>query len=82
MYPVWPVWMGSNIPVAGWLYPRLSVIKLQDLLPAFFCHLVVVTLTLILRDLHRQQLVTESLELRLDQEIERRESERRDRRRR
>ena len=34
MYPVWPVWMGSSIPVAVWLYPRLSVITLQDLLPA------------------------------------------------
>ena len=72
---VWPVWMGSSIQVSVWLYPKLSVITLQDLLPAFFCHLVVGAL-------QRQQLVTESLELHLDQEIERRESERRDRRRR
>ena len=57
--------------MAVWLYPRLSAISLHDLLPAFFCHLVVIYLTLILRDLHRQQLVKESLELRLDQEIQR-----------
>ena len=82
MYPVWPMWMGSSIPVAVWLYPSLIVITLLDFLPAFFFHLVVVTLTLILRNLHRQQLLTESLELRLDREIEKRESERRDRRRR
>ena len=79
---VWPVWMGSSIPVSVWLYPRLSVISLHDLLPAFFCHLVVIYLTLILRDLQRQQLVKENLELCLDQEIKIRESERRDRRRR
>ena len=65
-----------------WLYPRWSGITTQDWLQAFVCHLVVVTLTLILWTLHRQQLVTESLEDRLDREIERRESKRRDQRRR
>ena len=81
MYRVWPVWIGSTIPAAVWLHPRLSAITIHDLLTVFFFHWVVITLTLMLRDLHRLQQGTESLEQCWAQEIERRENERRDRRR-
>ena len=49
---------------------------------AFLWHSLVVALTLIVRALCKQQLVIENLEDCLDKEIERRETERRDRRRR
>ena len=81
MYRVWPVWIGSTIPAAVWLHPRLNTVTVQDLLTVFFFHWVVITLTLILRDLHRLQQGTESLEQRWAQEIKKRESKRRDRRR-
>ena len=67
---------------AVWLYPRWNQINYQDWGQAFFCHLIVVTLTLIVRALCKQQLVTENLEDGVDREIERKKTKRRDQRRR
>ena len=65
-----------------WLYPKWNQISYQEWGQAFLWHSLVVALTLIVRALCKQQLVTENLEDCLDKEIERRETERRDRRRR
>ena len=67
---------------AVWLYPRWNQISYQDWSQAFLWQSLVVALILIVRALCKQQLVIENLEDRLDKEFERRETERRDRRRR
>ena len=61
MYQVWPVWIASTVPAAVWLHPRLRALTLQVLLTVFFFHWVVITLTLILRNVSRLQQEEESL---------------------
>ena len=73
MYQVWPVWVASTVPAVVWLHPRLRVLTLQDLLTVFCFHWVVITLTLILRDLSRLQQEAESLGQRWAQEVKKRE---------
>ena len=84
MYRVWPLWIGSTIPAAVWLHPRLKVITIQDLITVFFFHWVVIILTLILRNLHRLHKKADSLEQCWAQECKRRDpgrpNERRNRR--
>ena len=85
MYQVRPVWIASTVPAAVWLHPRLRAVILQDLLTVFFFHWVVITLTLILRNLSRLQQEAESLGQRWAQKVKKRErkkqSRKRDRRR-
>ena len=81
MYPVWPIWLASTIPAAAWLQPKLLVLKLQDVLTLFCYHWVVICLTLILRYLTALKQEARSLGLRLSQEVERKEENKRSKKR-
>ena len=76
---VWPVWLASTVPAAVWLQPRLPVLTLQDVLTLFFYQWGVICLSLILRDLTTLRQKAKSLELRLAQELKRREENKRNR---
>ena len=78
---VWPVWLASTVPAAVWLQPRLPVLTLQDVLTLFFYQWGVICLSLILRDLTTLRQKAKSLELRLAQELKRREENKRNRKR-
>ena len=81
MYQVRPVWIASTVPAAVWLHPRLRALILQDLLTVFFFHWVVITLTLILRNLSGLQQEAESLGQCWAQEVEKRERKKQGRKR-
>ena len=65
----------SCIPAAIWLESRLHNLLLPDVLTIFWVQIVVIALTFILRTLHRQELVADGLEQRLDSLEQRLEQE-------
>ena len=81
MYQVWSVWIASTVPAAVWLHPRLRALTPQVFLTVFFFHWVVITLTLILRNVSRLQQEEESLGQRWAQEVEKRERKKQGRKR-
>ena len=75
MYPAWSWTLLRCTLAAIWLESRLHNPSLPDVLTIFWVHIVVIALTFILRTLHRQELVADGLEQRLDSLEQRLEQE-------
>ena len=77
MYPAWSWTLVTCIPTAVWLESRLHNLSLPDVITLFWENIVVISLTFLLRTLHEQELVADSLgqplnslEQRLEEEVE------------